>query len=107
MGCWKHPRADNKIHRGKGRTCAACGRPSGTAPSKHVLSLRAQVRAAMEGVFPEPPSIVTKEQLKFAGDVLGRNADAMKKKGARREDHYAQNQLAHWLWKLAGARRAP
>jgi len=56
-------------------------------------------------VVAAPPFIATKTQLKQAGDVLNRNADAMQKAGARWEDHYAQNQLAHWLWILSGAEK--
>jgi len=51
------------------------------------------------------PSIVTKQQLKFAGDVLGRHAAEMHLAGARHAEHYALNQLAHWFWERAASRK--
>lgn len=69
--------------------------------------LRAVLALAKMADERATPSIATKEQIKFAGDVLSRHAAGMQANGARHADHYALNQLAHWLWRLAGAARKP
>lgn len=86
-------------HGGPRLKCAFCHK-------KHRSGVECRVRNREERVAG-PPHFVSQQQLKFAGDVLGRNADAMQNAGAKFEDHYAQNQLAHWLWHLAKLKGAP
>ncbi len=54
-------------------------------------------------VYSGKPRI--RRHLKEAGDVLDRIARARQAAGDAYENHYALNQLAHWLWRLSGAEK--
>lgn len=73
----------------------------GFSETQSDITLLKSVRAREEERELLVPPALGRHQLKFAGDIVGRQADAMQKKGANRRDHYALNQLAHWLWRLA------
>lgn len=83
------------------------GKVKGKAYDAAERAALAALKKLHHAVVPAPPRFIEKSVVRLAGDHLDRNAAAMKKKGARHSDHYGMNQLAHWLWHLAGAGRAP
>lgn len=50
-----------------------------------------------------PPSIVTDEMLRVIGGNADQIARNLAQAGAPGKQHYGYNQMAHWLWRLAGA----
>ncbi|TAL42469.1 MAG: hypothetical protein EPN91_08800 [Salinibacterium sp.] len=80
------------------------------------IAAREKEREAMREFYVEgPPAFLLKrtgkppiaQHLKDAGGVLDRIATARKAAGDRYENHYALNQIAHWLWRLSGAEKDP
>jgi len=69
---------------------------------RRVLALQKKKREINRRSEP-PPSLVSKEELKQAGDSLDQMAMKMQSFGQSSDRTYPFNQLAHWLWRLAGA----